>query len=114
MGIFIDGVEMPDTCKLCYLSEFSAGFYAYVCKPTGVRIDYEMAKVSKPTRICPLVSVPDQHGRLISADELIEFIENRYEITWKDDYEGGVKDACVDILEKISTMPTVIQEIKEK
>lgn len=51
------------------------------------------------------VPVPEPHGRLISADELIEFIENRYEITWKDDYEGGIKDACVDILEKISTMP---------
>ena len=55
------------------------------------------------------VSVPEPHGRLIDADELIEFIENRYEITWKDDYEGGIKDACVDILEKISTMSTVIQ-----
>ena len=54
------------------------------------------------------VEVPEPHGRLISADELIEFIENRYEITWKDDYEGGIKDACVDILEKISTTPTVI------
>ena len=53
------------------------------------------------------------HGRLISADELIEFIENRYEITWKDDYEGGIKDACIDFLEKISTMPTVIPASEE-
>lgn len=45
--------------------------------------------------------------RLIDADVLIEFIENRYEITWKDDYEGGIKDACTDILEKISKMPTI-------
>jgi hypothetical protein len=52
-----------------------------------------------------VTEVPEPHGRLILADELIEFIENRYEITWKDDYKGGIKDACVDILEKISTMP---------
>lgn len=45
--------------------------------------------------------------RLIDADALIEFIENRYYITWKDDYEGGIKDACTDILEKISKMPTI-------
>jgi hypothetical protein len=59
------------------------------------------------------IEVHEPHGRLISADELIEFIENRYEITWKDDYEGGIKDACVDILEKISTMPTVIPASEE-
>ena len=48
--------------------------------------------------------------RLIDADALIEFIENRYVITWKDDYEGGIKDACTDILEKISKMPTIEPE----
>lgn len=57
--------------------------------------------------------------RPIDADALIEFIENRYDITWKDDYEGGIKDACVDILEKISNMLTIEPErtgkwIKEK
>lgn len=57
----------------------------------------------------------------IDADELIEFIENRYEITWESDtYEGGIKDACVDILEKINGMPPAepvnnirIQEVDE-
>lgn len=58
-------------------------------------------------------NVQEPHGRLISAYELIEFIENRYEITWKDNYEGGIKDACIDVLEKISTMPTVIPASEE-
>ena len=51
--------------------------------------------------------------RKIDADALIEFIENRYDITWKDDYEGGIKDACTDILEKISKMPTIEPERKK-
>lgn len=51
-------------------------------------------------------------SRLINADELIEFIENRYDITWKDDYEGGIKDACTDILEKINKMQTIESERK--
>lgn len=45
--------------------------------------------------------------RCIDGDVLIEFIENRYDITWEDDYEGGIKDACVDILEKINKMPII-------
>ena len=49
--------------------------------------------------------------RLIDADALNDFIENRYEITWTaNDYEGGIKDACVDILEYISAMPSAHQE----
>lgn len=51
--------------------------------------------------------------RAIDADALIEFIENRYDITWKCDYEGGIKDACTDILEKISKMPTIEPERKK-
>jgi len=46
-------------------------------------------------------------SRLIDADALIKFIENRYKITWKDDYEGGIKDACTDIIEEINKMPTI-------
>ena len=48
--------------------------------------------------------------RLIDADELLEFVEDRYEITWESDtYEGGIKDACSDIIEKIDNMPTIDQ-----
>ena len=50
--------------------------------------------------------------RLINADALIKFIENRYDITWEDDYEGGIKDACTDILEEINKMPTIEPERK--
>lgn len=70
MGVYIKGMEMPETCKLCYLSEFDPGFYAYVCKPTGMRIDYDMAKIDRPRTICPLVPVPP-HGDLIDRDALL-------------------------------------------
>ena len=36
--------------------------------------------------------------RLIDADALIEFVEGRYTVTWNHDYDGGIKDACIDIL----------------
>lgn len=48
--------------------------------------------------------------RAIDANALIKFIDNRYDITWKDDYEGGIKDACTDILEEINKMPTIEPE----
>lgn len=67
MSVLIKDMEMPETCKLCYLSEFNPGFYAYVCKPTGIRIDYDIAKIDRQRTICPLVLIPP-HGRLIDAD----------------------------------------------
>lgn len=53
-------------------------------------------------------------SRLIDADELIKWIEDRYEITWETDtYEGGIKDACSDMLKKIDNMPTIEPERKK-
>lgn len=99
MSIYIQGMEMPTTYPLT-VTIYPDG--QVLSETVGAKDIHGEA-----------VSVPEPHGRLILADELIEFIENRYEITWKDDYEGGIKDACVDILEKISTMPPVIPASKE-
>lgn len=56
-------------------------------------------------------------SRYIDIEPIIDFIENRYEITWTaDDYEGGIKDACTDILKVIEKQPTadVRENIKGK
>ena len=45
--------------------------------------------------------------RLIDADVLIEFVEGRYTVTWNHDYDGGIKDACIDILNFIDNAPTI-------
>ena len=48
--------------------------------------------------------------RLLDADALTEFIENKYDITWERDYEGGIKDACVEILEEINRLTSEYSE----
>lgn len=48
--------------------------------------------------------------RLIDADALTEFIENKYDITRERDYEGGRKDACVEILEEINRLASEYSE----
>lgn len=98
MSILIPGVEMPKNCAGCFLRVGQCSKRIYMENRPS---DCPLVEVPEPHDL----EVPEPHGWLILADELIEFIENRYKITWKDDYEGGIKDACVDILEKISTMP---------
>ena len=48
--------------------------------------------------------------RLIDADALIEFIENKYDITRERDYEGGIKDVCTDILKEIDRLASEYSE----
>lgn len=110
MGVCVKGMYLPPSCYFCPMT--NDGFY--LCKANNPYKQLEDDCEERRPNWCPLIEVTEPHGRLIDADELIEFIENRYEITWKDDYEGGIKDACVDILEKISTMPTVIQASEDE
>lgn len=109
MSFIVKGMKMPENCIKCPLQ---FGGWCYASPP---EIDERVAPTvdeaweqGKPDW-CPLVALPDTHGRLVDADALIEFIDNRYDVTWKDDYEGGIKDACTDILEKIDTMPTIVE-----
>lgn len=101
MGVYIKGMERPETCKLCYLSEFDPGFYAYVCKPTGIRIDYDMAKIDRPKTICPLVPIP-KHGRLIDADAMIRDIEKSLAPSWY------IKERNADMVKFLSLEDTII------
>ncbi len=43
--------------------------------------------------------------KTIDKEDLVEFIENEYEVTWDYGYLGGLKDAYVHILNKIESMP---------
>jgi len=46
-------------------------------------------------------------SRYIDANKLIEFINSKFVVSWKHDYDGGFKDACVEILNAIEDTPTI-------
>lgn len=57
MSILIKGMKMPKTCDDCTIS----------CDHDAHIDGYRMVK---PSRFCPLIELPAQHGRLIDADML--------------------------------------------
>lgn len=59
MSVLIKNMEMPKGCFSCHLKE--EGF----CNLTN-----ELAIDNKRNNDCPLVKLPDKHGRLVDADEL--------------------------------------------
>ena len=72
MGVYVKGMEMPESCYKCKLDlrtdacpAFDEWHKEY---PYSIR-----AKDRLPD--CPLVEVPEPHGRLIDADEITAFLE---------------------------------------
>ena len=62
MSVIVKGIKMPDCCEHCYLEHFG------ICTPT--RSTVSIPDLNKKLDNCPLVELPERHGRLIDADTL--------------------------------------------
>lgn len=104
MSVLVKEWSIPTNgCCGCH---FRTGKYCGILHKNERVLEYA-ERYTRPDN-CPLVEVPTPHGRMIDADAIEDFIENRYTITWEaDTYEGGIKDACTDILEFMNAQPTV-------
>lgn len=110
MGIYIKGMAMPKNCEECRMADASHVFVDGFCHAAYKWLDdpwfdwpeYEEGDIdtSKPLN-CPLIEIPEPHGRLIDADTLYEYITNKV---------GGV-DCAVLLDNEIS--PTVIERSEE-
>ena len=90
MSILIKGMEMPDSCYHCKIAE-SCGHY--IANYTDRR---------HPD--CPLIVLPDHHGRLGDLDALIHELNNSH-------YPGApYVDAGISIaIGKICDAPTIVE-----
>ena len=83
MSILINGMEMPTTCGNCPVHKLWPEDDGAQCM-----IKRELwTKYSKRNPDCPLIEIPDGHGRLIDADALIskiQYTDNFYETPFVD------------------------------
>lgn len=102
MSVVVMGMEMPSGCQSCDFSDDEARF----CKAAKKYIPM----LGKPG-FCPLVELPEKHGRLIEADSLKETLDYYIrEAGWDEKTNqvlGWVKD------EFIGSEPTIV-EAEEK
>jgi hypothetical protein len=85
MSIIVKDMKMPENCDVCMFSDWSNLNQTASCKlnyyePCFAKFSNEY--ISKRAGFCPLVALPNKHGRLIDAD------------AFKSDY--GMKDDCAD------------------
>lgn len=108
--LLIKGMEMPESCYGCPLSEqreetdMGARFtYMVDCKKNSFDDGtFEGRRKTRPDW-CPLIEVPTPHGQLKDADELIKHDHQHYEHL-SDEFYITVRD--------IENAPTVIEAEK--
>lgn len=91
MSVIVKGMEMPANCRSCDFSDYEGRF----CKVANVFIPM----VGK-SWFCPLVELPEKHGRLIEADSLKDQLDYYIrEAGWDTKTNrvlGWVKDEFID------------------
>ena len=97
MSILIKGVETPKSCAECPMGSV---LYGYKCLAKNKQ--FSRYAFTSMQDWCPLIEIPDKHGRLIDADALRDNNCDAFEINGAD---GTILAMDVSI---IDDAPTII------
>ena len=101
MSVIVRGMEIPEKCGLCDLFHAESPMHCTVVKGhKTVGAPYGMPRPDW----CPLVEVPEKHGRLIDADKLMDDIKKNSVSYFADDFAR----------EWVDVQPTVIEAEGER
>ena len=82
MGFYVN-LEMPKDCPMCPFAHYDMFNIVTGCDITSgkrwaVKNDKDYAESSTRPDWCPLIEVPEPHGRLIAADALHKLFEDQW------------------------------------
>lgn len=103
MGFYVN-LEMPKNCPMCPFAHYDDMFNTFRgCDITrgkrwAVKNDKDYAKLSTRPDWCPLIEVPEPHGRLIDADKLKSYWEPDHSRYFDADYFIHTIDAAQTII----------------
>ena len=104
MSIIVKGEPMPEACAFCpcFRDDSIDGVHAYQCKATFITYGKEDDWIwnTRPNW-CPLVELPEKHGRLIDADAFAERIKSIIERQGYDDLTIGKFLTVGDVLNAV-------------
>ena len=102
MSVVVKGMETPKNCVDCYLERCG------ICIPTG-----KVMSMSWERRLddCPLVELPEKHGRLIDADALMDIFADRLvKISERYGTHSAVAGAVSGAMKLLDIQPTVLEK----
>lgn len=106
MSIIIKDMQMPSECRMCPLCRYfySTGITKCMLMQTPLAEDYKTIRFEGRHKDCPLVELPEKHGRLIDADAYVSMMEE------KCDYAKSLDPYVLSICRGgIKLMPTIVE-----
>lgn len=86
MGVYVKGMKMPESCLGCKLKYEFEGLGIWFCSCLSYEnSDTDVSRNGKPLDLrpewCPLVEVPEPHGRLIDENDVIELLSKGWKLS---------------------------------
>lgn len=111
MSVLIKGMEIPKSCDKCPLKTY-VGVDLLGCKITGYMFYvWDVGFGDKPYirhESCQLIEVPEPHGRLIDADDMIKRAKK-----WQDSPDDYIQRRNKDIVYYLEKEDTIIPASEE-
>lgn len=107
MSVIVKGMKMPKNCNECDFCHWSNLHQTGICDRCGdepVCPDYGTDYRRTRARFCPLVELPEKHGRLIDANVLIEELKGCH-LPGAPYVDAGISIA----IGKVCDAPTIIE-----
>lgn len=104
MSVIVKGMEMPENCYECPCCRHDSrnGHQKEQCNLTLDVFDKNyFERLEGRAQNCPLVALPDKHGRLVDADALFDEME---EAGW---YNNSDRDEVAE--ELVMNAPTIVE-----
>ena len=114
MSILIKDMEMPSCCGGCGFSDWSNMHQTLSCSKHYFEpcfTDHSKEYMDKRADFCPLVEIPEPHGRLIDELRVIDAIHERLEVLRTHEVfmrKHGDID-LLGVMPYIAKIPTVIE-----
>ena len=98
MSLLIKCMKMPKNCLECMNSGFRTAVKCAEWKTISAGL-----RESMKSNTCPLVELPEKHGRLIDADALIKALIR------KEPFNDCARVVIAECMEEVRHAPTVIE-----
>lgn len=112
MNVLIRGMQMPKECRECPMMDYGVMTGRTYCDVNGKTLaeSYRPIKFDGRPDWCPLVALPENHGRLIDADALMNIFADRLtKVSVRYGIDSAVAGAVSGAMKLLDVQPTVIE-----